>query len=129
MEALQDYMVNNIEDGGRWAIFAFYGGQISGEGHGYKIECKDGCVDDPLYDVYHNDAVSDVILVAADPDHPGCDIPGYDCTCTKKNPVDPFSRKVIPCDEGYTAFDRHSVPEWDAYKASLGYTSENGWPT
>ena len=103
-EALMAYGDAHI---GEWSIIAFYGGQMGGSGHGYNIECKDGCVDNPLYDVYENDSVSDVLLVAADPEHPGCDIPGYDCTCEKKNPVDPFSRKVIPCDEGFTSYTRN----------------------
>jgi hypothetical protein len=101
-------MVNNMgEEESKWAIFAFYGGQVTGAGHGYKIECKDGCLDDPLYDVYGNDGVSDVLIVKADPDHPSCVHEGYDCACEKKPPVDPFTRKPLPCDEDYTSFNRY----------------------
>lgn len=108
---------------GEWAIVSFYGGKIGGRGYGYEIKCEDGCVDDPLYDVYHNNDVSDVLLVKADPDHPSCVVEGYDCSCEKKPSVDPFTRKPLPCDEDYSYYTRNQVEDWDAYKNSLGYTA------
>lgn len=85
------------------------------------------------YYVYYDENVTDVLVVAADPtappyvppeDVPTCDIEGYDCECERLPPVDPFSRKPVPDNDGYTFYDR-DVGGWTDYKYSLGW--DGGW--
>ena len=120
-DAIIDY-VNTVI--GTWAIVAFEGGKLGGTGYDSwgggplnVVETEPGQADD--YYVYDDPAIDDVLLVAVDPalpeeieEVPVCDFPGWECSCSELDPVDPFSRIPVP-DNGnyhwwhwdYTLFD------------------------
>ena len=51
---------------GPWAIVAFSGGNYRGSGYGGDIECNEGCQADPMNDIWNNENISDVLVVAAE---------------------------------------------------------------
>lgn len=104
------------------------------------------------YFVQDDPAISDILLVAADPDdsdveipaelseaesdggngggippEPECEHEGYDCHCTYVPPVEPKSR--IPTFAGcpdYLDYE-YDVADFNALQTSLGYTDTYGW--
>jgi hypothetical protein len=152
-----DQLMDGTADIGPWAKVAFNGGQYVGTGYQYDVgeeavQCNEGFMANPMYDVLENPHINYILVVKAslgkpDPgspdippaapvpscpkgiDEPVCEHYGYDCECTRKPEIDPFTHKPIWPEYPEYTFLHRDVYGYNGLAASLGYDEAAGWNT